>query len=94
VTAYRVLCVEWQTFPDGHRHIVAFGTGENPRRADERWTMTEIVFSMKFGQDRFYTEDADGGVADVARVVCECGARTVSTVDPATLSAVRPCRFS
>ena len=68
MAAYRVVCVEWQTFDDGHRHIVAIGTGDNPRKAEERWTMTEVLFSMRFGQDRFYTEDADGRSAGVDRV--------------------------
>ena len=97
MAAYRVVCVEWQTFEDGHRHIAAIGTGENPRKAEERWTMTEVLFSMRFGQDRFYTEDADGRSAEVQRVICDCGARTLgSVVEGArteTLSTLRPCRF-
>jgi hypothetical protein len=98
MAAYRVVCVEWQTFDDGHRHIVAVGTGDDPGKAEERWTMTEVLFSMRFGQDRFYTEDADGGSAGVERAVCDdCGARTVGTVAGAvgtqTLRTLRPCRF-
>ena len=97
MAAYRVVCVEWQTFDDGHRHIVAIGTGNNPRKAEERWTMTEVLFSMRFGQDRFYTEDADGRSAEVDRAICDCGARTLGSVAGAigteTLSSLRPCRF-
>jgi hypothetical protein len=96
VAAYRVVCVEWQSFDDGHRHIVAIGTGDNPRKAEERWTMTEVLFSMRFGQDRFYTEDANGQSADVERVICDCGARTLGSVAAAgaePLSSMRPCRF-
>jgi hypothetical protein len=98
VSAYRVVCVEWETFSDGHRHIVAIGTGDNPRLADERWTMTEVVFSLKFGQDRFYTKDDDGVVAEIDRVVCECGARTLASrpgsAGTVTLDTMRSCRFS
>jgi hypothetical protein len=97
VAAYRVVCVEWQTFEDGHRHIVAIGTGDNPRLAEERWTMTEVLFSMRFGQDRFYTEDSDGRSAEVQRVVCDCGARTLGSVSDGAytpaLSLLRQCRF-
>ena len=97
MAAYRVVCVEWQTFEDGHRHIVAIGTGDNPGKAEERWNMIEVLFSMRFGQDRFYTEDADGRSAEVHRVICECGARTLGSVaDEAptqALSSLRPCRF-
>ena len=97
MAAYRVVCVEWQTFEDGHRHIVAIGTGNNPRKAEERWTMTEVLFSMRFGQDRFYTEDSDGRSAEVQRVVCDCGARTLGSVADGSrtpaLSSLRQCRF-
>ena len=97
MAAYRVVCVEWQTFEDGHRHIVAVGTGDNPGQAEERWTMIEVLFSMRFGQDRFYTEDADGRSTEVQRVICDCGTRTLGSVaDGArtpTLSSLRPCRF-
>jgi hypothetical protein len=52
---------------------------------------------MRFGQDRFYTEDADGRSAGVERAICDCGARTLGSVAGAigteTLSALRPCRF-
>jgi hypothetical protein len=97
VAAYRVVCVEWETLDDGHRHVVAVGTGDNPRKAEERWTTFEVLFSMKFGQDRFYTQDADGQSAEVERAVCECGARTLGSAVGApgteTLSTMRPCRF-
>ncbi len=97
MAAYRVVCVEWQTFEDGHRHIVAIGTGDNPGKAEERWTMTEVLFSMRFGQDRFYTEDSDGRSAEVHRVICECGARTLGSVADGAptqaLPSLRPCRF-
>jgi hypothetical protein len=72
VAAYRVVCVEWQIFDDGHRHIVAIGTGDDPRKAEERWTMTEVLFSVRFGQDRFTpktpTADRLSGQA-----ICDCG---------------------
>lgn len=85
---YRVVCTEQIPAAAHPRNakIVAVGTGSDPERADQRWTVAEVVSAMGRG-DRFYTRGkASGLVAWVEKYWCGvCGAWHIRTEPDATL---------
>jgi hypothetical protein len=53
---YRIVCTEQEPVhqPTTHAHIVAVGTGTDPDKADQRWTLAEVIAAMNAG-DEFWT---------------------------------------
>jgi len=48
---YRIVCTEQEPViePTTHAHIVAVGTGTGPDKADQRWTLNEVLAAMDKG---------------------------------------------
>lgn len=97
---YRIVCTE-QVPAAAHPRdakIVAVGTGTDPDRADQRWTVSDVVSAMDRG-DRFYTRGkASGKAAWVEKYWCApCGEWHIrSEADAVTdnnLDSLRECAW-
>jgi hypothetical protein len=99
MAAYRIVCTEQSDPPaPGHGHILAVGTGSDPNKADNRFTV-QTVRSKIAGGERFYTVGLrSGDYADVEPFDCWCGIETIrSDPDQVTdnnLDSLRLCHFS
>ncbi len=101
MASYRIVCTEQEPVsePTSHAHIVAVGTGDDPDRAKQRWTLAEVLKAMT-GGDNFYTLGPSSGKrAEVMKVACEVCGRTIirSAADRVTdnnLDSLRRCRFN
>lgn len=62
MTTYRIVCTEQQpaSAPPSHAHIVAVGTGTDPNKATERWTLAQVIQKMDAG-DKFFTQSITSG---------------------------------
>lgn len=96
--AYQIVCVE-KTHLGIHHHITAVGTGRNPARAENRWTVAEVRRAITVDATRFYTvSPSTGQQADVEPYDCACGIETIRTnpdqVTDNNLDNLRACRFT
>ena len=69
---HRIVCTEQQPHhqPTTHAHIVAVGTGTDPNKADQRWTLQQVLDAMDRG-GVFYTVGVQSGkVALVEKYNC------------------------
>jgi hypothetical protein len=57
MASYRIVCVE-TAHP--HRHITHVGTGSDPGRATNRWTVADVRSAIQRGH-RFYTVSSSTG---------------------------------
>jgi hypothetical protein len=97
---YRIVCTDQEPThqPTTHAHIVAVGTGDDPDRASQRWTLNEVLVAMDRG-DVFYTRGKNSGaVASVEKYVCSLCWRTYirSAPDAVTdnnLDSLRRCHW-
>ena len=97
---YRVVCSEQVPAAAHSRNakIVAVGTGSDPDRASQRWTVAEVVNAMQRG-DRFYTQGkASGRVAWVEKYWCPaCGGWHIRSTRDAVvdnnLDSLRACSW-
>ena len=94
---YRIVCTE-QKKPTHHNHIMGVGTGDDPSKASQRWTVQEVRDAIARGH-RFYTVGLRSGkVAFVERFDCSCGVKTIrSRPDAVTdnnLDNLRTCNWS
>ncbi len=95
----RVVCVEHAP-ANAHEHIVAVGTGDNPNKADSRWTVSDVIRAIDSGTHEFYTmSPATGKAASVIVVSCgRCGRRIIrsspDSVEDNNLENLRACRFT
>jgi len=98
---YRIVCTEQEPVyqPTTHAHIVAVGTGDDPAKAERRWTLDEVLAAMTQGH-RFYTvSPSTGRTALVEKYNCQRCWRTFirSTPDAIhdnNLDSLRRCRFN
>lgn len=97
---YRIVCTvqEPASAPPSHQHIVAVGTGDDPNKAENRWSLDEVLAAMKKG-DTFYTKGINSGkTAEVEKYECSRCQRTYirSTPDAVpdnNLDNLRRCNF-
>ncbi len=56
MASYRIVCTVQAPAdqPSSHQHIVAVGTGTDPDRAENRWSLQQVLDAMDRG-DTFYT---------------------------------------
>jgi len=95
-SSHRIVCV---TTEHPHRHIVDVGTGTDPQKASQRWTVKEVRDAIDNG-DTFHTKDSKGNIAAVLKDTCRqpsCTVQTIrSTADASTennLDNLRTCRW-
>lgn len=95
---HRIVCCDFQTVtPTRHEHITGVGTGADPEKATQRWTVTQVRAAMK--TDRFYTiSPSTNGVAIATAYTCGCGYETIrSSPDSVTdnnLDHLRACSWA
>ncbi len=97
---YRIVCTEQVPASQHPRNakIIAVGTGTDPEKATQRWTVTQVVEAIDRG-DTFYTKgERSGKVAEVEKYWCSiCGAWHIrSSADAVTdnnLDSLRTCRW-
>lgn len=69
---HRIVCTDQEPYyqPATHAHIVAVGTGTDPNRAKQRWTLQQVLDAMDRGEV-FYTLGVHSGkVALVEKYTC------------------------
>jgi len=75
MATYRIVCVEKVASGD-HHHLTHAGTGTDPDKATQRWTVAEVRTAIGNG-DEFYSQGG-GEKAYVERFTC-CGVNTIRT---------------
>ena len=99
MSSYRIVCTEQEpeSQPATHAHIVAVGTGNDPDRYSNRWTLAEVLKAMTDGDTFYTTGTSSGKTAQVEKVPCKVCGRTIirSAADAVTdnnLDSLRRCR--
>lgn len=100
MTNYRIVCTtqEPANHPTTNAHIVAVGVGEDPNKADQKFTLDEVLRLMDLGHT-FYTQGTQSGrVARVEKYTCAYCRRVYirSTPDSVTdnnLDSLRVCNW-
>jgi Protein of unknown function (DUF3892) len=97
---YRIVCTVQE--PAGHphtdAHIVNVETGNDPKKADTKWTLDEVLHAMDQG-NVFYTQgERSGKVALVEKYVCSSCRRTYirsapDRVEDNNLDSLRRCNW-
>lgn len=98
---YRIVCTTQEPAWQGHEHasIKEVGTGQDPNKAEKRWTVQEVVDAIGRG-DTFYTKGPRSGkVAEVHTVRCtRCSAHRIRSAPDATtdnnLDSLRRCNWN
>lgn len=75
---YRIICTRQEpaSAAPSHQHIVAVGTGNEPRQYSNFWTLDQVLEAMRRG-DSFYTQgERSGQVAEVEQYHCTYCRRT------------------
>lgn len=101
MSRHRIVCTDQEPvyMPTTHAHIVAVGTGTDPDRATDKWTLAQVIAAIDRG-DVFYTVGKTSGkVALVVVVGCRhCGRRIIrSSADAVTdnnLDSLRRCQWA
>lgn len=101
MSTYRVVCTEQEPIyqPTTHAHIVAVGTGSNPDKASQRWTLDQVIRAILYSGDSFYTQGKTSGkVARVVVVNCgHCNRQIIKSTPDAVydnnLDSLRRCQF-
>jgi len=72
VAQHRIVCTDQEPYhqPTTHAHIVAGGTGTNPNRAEQRWTLQQVLDAMDRGEVFFTVGVHSGKVALVEKFTC------------------------
>lgn len=100
MATYRIVCTDQEpvTQPTTHAHIVSVGVGNDPNKADQKWTLNQVVTALNNG-DVFYTQGVTSGrIARVESYVCSACRRTHirSTPDAVAdnnLDSLRRCHW-
>lgn len=75
---YRIICTRQEpaSAAPSHQHIVAVGTGTEPRNYTQLWTLDQVLAAMRRGET-FYTQgEQSGKVAEVEQYHCSYCRRT------------------
>lgn len=97
---YRIVCTEQE--PVGHphtdAHITNVGTGNDPNRADQKWTLDEVLHTMDQGHIFFTKGERSGKTALVEKYVCSHCQRTYirstpDRVEDNNLDSLRRCNW-
>jgi hypothetical protein len=80
-TTSRIVCTTL-TYPNEHEHIVAVGTGTDPDKITQAWTVVDVRAAIEDG-DTFYTSDGTN-TALVSRYTCGCGYQTIRSASDST----------
>lgn len=97
MSTYRIVCAD-KLYE--HRHITSVGTGPDPRKASNRWTVAQVRQALRSG-DRFYTQDPEtGATADVEAYDAHVNGTVVYTIRSTpdatkgnNLDYMRECRW-
>lgn len=101
MTRYRVVCTEQEPVnrPPHRAHIVRIGTGQDPSKADKRWTVAEVYKAIEIGDSFFTRSPSTGAEAEVERWGCEgCGKPTLRSnpdgIRDNNLDSLRACNWT
>lgn len=96
---YRIVCTVQEPLDKPHdaAHIVSVGTGTDPNKASENWTLKQVLDSMSLGNSFYTKSPSTGKEASVNKYECKTCQRTTirSSADAVTdnnLDNLRKCR--
>lgn len=100
MTDYRIVCTTQEPAPNPPQHarIVAVGVGNDPDKASQRITLSEVLRLLRSG-NRFYTKgERTGKIAFVEAYMCAaCGSEHIRSKPDATtdnnLDSLRYCNW-
>lgn len=69
---YRIVCTTQVPVyePTTHAHIVAVGTGDDPKTYSKYWTLDQILSAIDSGHVFYTRGETSGKVALVEKIVC------------------------
>ncbi len=69
---YRIICTRQEpvTAPPSHQHIVAVGTGTEPRHYTHLWSLDQVLEAMRRGDSFFTQGEQSGRIAEVEAYQC------------------------
>lgn len=79
---YRIVCTD-QTDCSQGGHIIGVGTGEQPSKADQKWSVSDVYRAIVLGHG-FYTHGG-GSSAWVRKHNCACGRGSLRSTADATV---------
>lgn len=96
---HRIVCTEQEprSAPHDAAHIIAVGTGSMADKAEQRWTLDQVLNAIKEGNQFYTVSPSTGKEANVSKYECRgCGRSTIrSGADSVTdnnLDNLRQCR--
>jgi len=99
MTRYRIVCTVQEPLDKPHdaAHIVSVGTGTDPNKASNNWTLKQVLDSMDLGNSFYTKSPSTGKEASVNKYECKTCQRTTirSSADAVTdnnLDNLRKCR--
>ena len=99
MTRYRIVCTVQEPLDKPHdaAHIVSIGTGTDPDKASNNWTLKQVLDSMGLGNSFYTKSPSTGKEAFVNKYECKTCQRTTirSSADAVTdnnLDNLRKCR--
>lgn len=101
MATYRIVCTDQEPsgHSDQHAHTVAVGVGDDPNKAQRKWTLDEVLRAIDRG-DVFYTKGVNTGkLAIVVKYTCAPCRRAhirsaADRVSDNNLSRIRRCSES
>ena len=81
---YRIICTRQEpaSAPPSHQHIVAVGTGTEPRHYTNLWTLDQVLDAMHRGDSFFTQGEHSGRIAEVEAYHCTYCRRTAHPLAP------------
>jgi len=99
MASYRIVCTDQLPVhqPTTHAHIVSVGTGDDPKKANDKWTLGQVIGALANGHS-FYTMDSQGNKTYVETCICSyCNKQHIRSKPNATtsdnLDSLRRCSW-
>jgi hypothetical protein len=75
---YRIICTRQEpaSAPPSHQHIVAVGTGTEPRHYNNLWTLDQVLEALRRGDSFFTQGEQSARIAEVESYHCTYCRRT------------------
>lgn len=69
---FQIVCTDQEPIyqPTTHAHIVSVGTGDDPNKASQKWTLAQVVQAIDSGHTFYTVGPRSGRVAVVEKCYC------------------------